>query len=408
MYFIERGGIIMINWKDFHSYRVFDEFIERFVVEHYSYITKHLDRLDFDAGLSEIKTRFIDNYDESKEDFELKLSKQFDGASGNARIIFTNIEYFWCMAMSNITPATKRSYVLRWFSESDVNDGDRFFFSDPHTIADPGQWNNRNKFAEICCIIRILFRLMGMDENLNLGNVKRKIGELAYEAIYNPEVLNDEFRITTKCSTHNTLLHLSNPDEFEIIVSEADKNKIVQVFGYLLEGECPLDRERSIKRIKDKLFTSHGLGADPMRKERWFFFQDDVQPLWKTKKGKGELLSSSIEIQIQAEENAGEIEGDRTPSSGTAIKRSSRLVKEVKERDSYTCLSCSFNYHKKIVQVHHLDPLSERKCPGETKSADLITLCPNCHYLAHYFLRKNARYKGKEYLLETLSKVKVK
>jgi 5-methylcytosine-specific restriction enzyme B len=138
----------MINWKDFHSYRVFDEFIERFVIEHYSYITKHSDHLDFDAGLSEIKTRFIDNYDVSKEDFEVKLAMQFDGASGNARIIFTNIEYFWCMAMSNITPWTKRSYVLRWFSESDVNDGDRFFFSDPHTIADPGQWNNRNKFAE--------------------------------------------------------------------------------------------------------------------------------------------------------------------------------------------------------------------------------------------------------------------
>lgn len=78
------------------------------------------------------------------------------------------------------------------------------------------------------------------------------------------------------------------------------------------------------------------------------------------------------------------------------------------ERDRFTCVACGFHYHGEIVQAHHLAPLSERKEPKKTKLEDLITLCPNCHYIAHFLLRKLARYKMKAALIAELRAQKFK
>jgi len=66
------------------------------------------------------------------------------------------------------------------------------------------------------------------------------------------------------------------------------------------------------------------------------------------------------------------------------------------------------DYHDEIVQAHHLDPLSERKEPKNTKLDDLITLCPNCHYIAHFLLRRSATYKRKAALVSELKTLKDK
>lgn len=84
------------------------------------------------------------------------------------------------------------------------------------------------------------------------------------------------------------------------------------------------------------------------------------------------------------------------------------LTNMAKERDRFTCVACGFHYHGEIVQAHHHDPLSERKEPKKTKLEDLITLCPNCHYIAHFLLRKSARYKIKAVLVTELERLKVK
>ena len=77
-------------------------------------------------------------------------------------------------------------------------------------------------------------------------------------------------------------------------------------------------------------------------------------------------------------------------------------MRDAKIRDNYTCRSCSFHYKKAIVQAHHLNPLRERETPRLTKLDDLVTLCPNCHYLAHHLLRRSDKYKQKDFLLGKL------
>lgn len=68
--------------------------------------------------------------------------------------------------------------------------------------------------------------------------------------------------------------------------------------------------------------------------------------------------------------------------------RNRDIVNKRKQLDDYTCQICGFKFElngKKIIECHHLNPLSE----GEariTKIEDLVSVCPTCHRIIH--LRK--------------------
>ena len=108
------------------------------------------------------------------------------------------------------------------------------------------------------------------------------------------------------------------------------------------------------------------------------------------------ILVSTNEEEVSAEEGKGGTVTIKTKS------RSAKLVDEVKKRDKYSCRACGFYYNNKIVHVHHLDPLSEAASPKTTKTSDLITLCPNCHFIAHYLLHIDDNNKNEKNLLNKL------
>lgn len=60
--------------------------------------------------------------------------------------------------------------------------------------------------------------------------------------------------------------------------------------------------------------------------------------------------------------------------------RNSKVTKERKAFDDYTCQVCGFSYES-VMEVHHLIPVSMGK--RSTNLNDLITLCPTCHRIAH-------------------------
>ena len=146
------------------------------------------------------------------------------------------------------------------------------------------------------------------------------------------------------------------------------------------------------------------MDADADWKRRWFFYTQDVKPLWIGKKTKTAQKEASVLAELSEEESAVDLEGEKDDYSGQRLRRSAKLVAKAKKRDNHTCRACGFYYFGKIVHVHHLDPLAERKQPKKTKLEDLLTLCPNCHYIAHHLLRRSSRYKKKEILLKSLTK----
>lgn len=86
-------------------------------------------------------------------------------------------------------------------------------------------------------------------------------------------------------------------------------------------------------------------------------------------------------------------------------KRNQEIVNLAKQRDNYTCRVCGFSYQKKIVEAHHLIPISNKSNEYEIKIENLITLCPNCHSLAHHLLNENEIYVDKLSLIPKLKEI---
>jgi hypothetical protein len=390
------------DWLHFHAYRVFDEFLERFVIQRKSYVTRHDEPLDLEAAFKDLQKRFVADYDDSDAKYEEKIAHQFEEAPEETKIVFANVEYLWSMPVANLKPKTKRTYGERWFSGSDqLVKGERYFFGYPHIIADPGPWYLRNKYWELVALLRVLSLVTESDEFPDLASLKMRVAEICHSAIYEGVPPGQKFAAPKFCGVHCALMHLANPERYESIISASHRRQISAVFGHIIEKPFS-DTEVLLKQIRSTLYDSHGNSEEPDDKYRWFFYSKDVKPLWINKKSTKEQRASSAVFDVRNEEDAVDLEGARDEFTGLRIRRSAKLVKQTKDRDNYTCRACGFHFEDQIVHVHHLDPLSEYKRPQETTLKDLLTLCPNCHYLAHYWLRQSARYKSLKPLLERL------
>lgn len=201
------------DWYRFHAYRVFDEFVERFVLNRKSYVTLHEKALDFKAAFDEIHSVFSEGYDDSKETFDNKVKRQFAGASENSKIVFANVEYLWAMPIQNIRPNAKQSYSTRWFSKNnEINTGEKFFFESPHTIANAGIWYLQNKYWELTALLRVLSIVSNSSGTADLSSTKQRIAGLCYSAIYEGDARQGRFSVTKVCGVHSALMHLSDPE----------------------------------------------------------------------------------------------------------------------------------------------------------------------------------------------------
>lgn len=84
--------------------------------------------------------------------------------------------------------------------------------------------------------------------------------------------------------------------------------------------------------------------------------------------------------------------------------RNAKLILDRKVRDSFTCQACGFHYNDKVVECHHLNPLSEKDTLYSSIN-ELITLCPTCHSLAHQLLSKSDDFRNADCLLRGLREI---
>lgn len=305
-----------------------------------------------------------------------------------------------------------RYYCTRWLTDDAVRDDDDLFFggSDSECIANPGQHYLTNKYYELLAALELLEEIDQSKEQWNVESLKLFIERYCYDKIHvNPP--------KKYLGLYAVLLHLSNPEKYESIISKKHRELIPVAFADLLEKHasitCP---EEQIKLIRELLYDSYGKSTDPIKKYRWFFYSDDLIDIWKStrvvKSSSNRARQEAFildEIQREAEyDELSAKEGGKVKSTSYRILRDTKIVNAVKQLENYSCQVCNFSFKKQIVHVHHLDPISERTSPRDTKCEDLITLCPNCHYLAHYLLRTektNDELKERAYLIERLQKL---
>lgn len=96
------------------------------------------------------------------------------------------------------------------------------------------------------------------------------------------------------------------------------------------------------------------------------------------------------------------VEGQRTKREASFFARNPRLVHDAKVHYGYQCQACLFRYSdtygdvgKEFIEVHHLNPLSERSKASEdhrlTSLKQVTVLCANCHRMIHRVIRRLER-----------------
>lgn len=88
--------------------------------------------------------------------------------------------------------------------------------------------------------------------------------------------------------------------------------------------------------------------------------------------------------------------------------RNLEAMHKAKIRDKFTCVVCGFRFGNKIVEAHHLKPLSSSEDICYSNESDIITLCPTCHKLAHYMLRDDKTLYNKNTLIQKLTTIVTK
>lgn len=198
---------------------------------------------------------------------------------------------------------------------------------------------------------------------------------------------------------------LKEDEKFTWYLSKPTNRKSLQIYDALFEfvSEVPIDYREKVKEQKILLKSN-----PTVFKSGYLFVEDAsqnqmeeqlinfIKNLYEYSKNplnwKGNRLNQTKVQTAKAKifnlEDIEAEEGYKEDKVYLHTKRNRDIVELRKAKDNYTCQICGFHFElngKKIIECHHLKPLSE----GEvriTNINDLISVCPTCHRIIH--LRK--------------------
>jgi len=304
------------NYEDIKNYQIaFDCFVQRFLKE-----KKSIFRLDSDDeilnknSIQYLIENFVNNGYGGKAEFIEKMKIQLVGNEDiepkfpenitdeeekniiqkkDAVEVLAHIIWLWRLVPSNAKMQTTIQSVKEVLELNEnfknINLDKNPFFNDKiKGIASTGTYYNTNKPSEIAFVIIFLDKLVNDTENKDFiallndndnevhANVKIT-GKWDWDKDGN--IVEGKNGSSTKsASIRHALLHFFDPENYEAIVSNDHKEKIVAIFEDLIyadgnkEFKPKIDWE--IKCIKSEL------GGDNYNKDIYFFYQPNIRKLW--------------------------------------------------------------------------------------------------------------------------------
>lgn len=257
----------MIREADKKLYELFNQFIQRVIIERKDFFAEGDELLLTQENLNECKRRFIEKIDESGDKFDAKARGQFEGASESSKRLFAHAIWLWGFSVNE----SKDCNLLFINNTKPVQNG----------FANSGQYHLTNKYEEVCFCIRLFDALLSKDCKTDL-EAKKQIENICLCCAYGNvidayEELKDTEIVTTykTVSMINILLYLCFPENYERIVSNGHKQKIANCFETLLsDDEKSMNLEQRIKGIRDKLKAQ--LGEDSFD----FYDHKKICSLW--------------------------------------------------------------------------------------------------------------------------------
>ena len=276
----------------------FECFKQRFLIE-----KKSIFRLDVNTdilnndSIKYLVDNFIENGYSGKASFIQKIEHQLITAPkekneentilSNAIEVLAHIVWLWRLVPSNV----KMSSTIKSVKEVFDLDGELkkiilkdnpFFNEEIKGIAEAGTFYNTNKPFEIAFVIKFLKYFIKYETEKTEVTILNEIGDISIITTGDLDI-NDKFETKNEekskpktTSILNALLYLFEPNNYEAIVSNTHKQKIVNAFSNLVSDDCtPIykpELDWKIKCIKDKL--------DDSNKSINFFYKEDIRELW--------------------------------------------------------------------------------------------------------------------------------
>jgi len=259
-------------------YKTFDDFLLKYIKDKNSIINDDIKVLD-DTYLEEIKSLFVENFDESASDFENKVSQQFRDSTKFAKLNFVHSEWLWCFSVGDISQRRKEDYIFRRIGLESKDQKNIF----PITFGHAGQWHTNNKYWEIVfCItlIKVLNKYSIQDDH-SIDDLKSAIEEFCLFIKYgNPLSILAQFEADLqilkagKYAMSNILLYLSKPEKYERITSDTHKQRIVQAFS-------GLEKDTEDKNIDERVLGLRAKITDLIKNVNFDFYDTPlIKSVW--------------------------------------------------------------------------------------------------------------------------------
>jgi len=283
------------------EYKLFNQFVQTFLVERRDFLSNNGEIVLTPQALEECIDRFIVNYIEgSDQNFGEKLSKQFQGASREAKIVFAHVSWLYVHSSRAMTAQGKKRAVMISINDLlDYQPRDDIFL-DKGGIADPGTAYNTQKPVNLRFIVFMLKWILGSNIKPTKESVTKAITAACLYGVYGQEkdlidsfgqdqaqqVKKDYEQITLgkgdqpRLGIYNFLLNLCEPDYYERIVSFRDKELIAEkLYQPEYGSKQGLNTDDQIYMIKQQLKEKYP-DIDP----KYLLHDDRIKSLWQSKK----------------------------------------------------------------------------------------------------------------------------
>lgn len=261
------------------TYDNFDRFLNEFIINKNSILTDNTGIFK-EENIKECIKLFIDNADDGKGNFEEKVKEQLKYAGEDVKLVFGHAYWLWAMAVSDITQQRKEKDIKLFLpNDSTLEKG---CFADG--IGSAGQHHTINKYFEIAFIIR-LFSFLEKHNPKNIEECKFLIERICiykqYTELYYEDAAYENIRefwgeseekLLAMC---NILLNLSDPGQYESIITNKHKDQVVDSFESLL-GEEDID-----KNTDEKIsIIRASIEAADERKKGFSFYDKELLMIW--------------------------------------------------------------------------------------------------------------------------------
>lgn len=231
---MDNGSVTMENKKDI--YGIFEDFIEKTVIEKKSYLTDFPEEIFNKDNLQAIKVAYIENEDTSKDDFSTKIFNQVKNKIEEpykCQHIITNLLYLRDLPNDGISNDRKQERInpfnlikIDKHEEGEKQEKWGTLFPSEHIASYRTDRSTHSDFVELILLYEYLLDKENKENKDVYGNIKDWVlnkGNCRIKGYENYQGLNSSLT-----PIDHMLLHLCDPDNYSTTSSMAIKQRIVE------------------------------------------------------------------------------------------------------------------------------------------------------------------------------------